>query len=67
MSSGRIQWEPAGGYWDPHLSDPDKVAAEVKNRITSLEKAREEYGVVVDPETFTIDQNETVKIRKSKG
>jgi len=36
----------------------------VKNGIISVEKAKEDYGVVVDPETFEVNMQETEKLRK---
>jgi N-methylhydantoinase B len=55
-----------GGYGDPYLRPPDKVATEVRNGIISLKKAEDEYGVVIDPETLAIDQDETTKIRRDR-
>jgi N-methylhydantoinase B len=52
-----------GGYGDPHLRDPQKVAREVKNGIISLQQAKESYGVVVDPETFAVNEHETRRLR----
>jgi hypothetical protein len=31
----------------------------------SLEKAREDYGVIIHPETLTLDEEGTRKLRKS--
>lgn len=56
--------QAGGGYGDPCLRDPAKVATEVKNGIISVEKARSEYGIVIDPQTFVIDWSETKKIRE---
>jgi len=55
-----------GGYGDPHLRDPGLVAQEVRNGIISLERAREDYGVVVDLETFEVKIEETKKLRQKK-
>jgi N-methylhydantoinase B len=52
-----------GGYGDPKSRPAQKVADEVKDGIISPEKAREDYGVVIDPETFEIDTDETENIR----
>jgi N-methylhydantoinase B len=56
-----------GGYGDPCLRISAKVADEVKNGIISIEKAREEYGVVIDPETFEVDKSETERLRRVKS
>jgi len=42
------------------------VAREVKKGIISLKKAREEYGVVIDPKTFKVNSEETKKLRIRK-
>lgn len=52
-----------GGYGDPHLRPAEKVAEEVKNGVISVERAREDYGVVVDPETFELNVPDTEKLR----
>lgn len=54
-----------GGYGDPHLRHPELVAQEVRNDIISIERAKEAYGVVVDPETHEVDCEATQVIRKS--
>ena len=43
-----------------------RVAQEVKNGIISIKKAKEDYGVAVDPETFEVNSEETEKLRKKK-
>lgn len=43
-----------GGYGDPLLRDPEKVAWDVKNEYITLAQAEEDYGVIVDPETFQV-------------
>ena len=55
-----------GGYGDPYLRDFSLVAQEVKNGIISLEKAREDYGVAVEPETFEVNIEETQRLRQKK-
>ncbi len=55
-----------GGYGDPFLRSKDKVAQEVRNGIISRESARRDYGVVVDPHTFTVLEEETERLRSSR-
>jgi len=43
-----------GGYGDPLKRDPAKVAWDVKNEYITVEQAKEDYGVIVDPETFQV-------------
>ena len=63
-----IQFESAGGggYGDPLQRDPQAVAADVVNGYVSLEKAREDYGIVIDPLTLKVDLEETDRIRGSR-
>jgi N-methylhydantoinase B len=69
VPSGAILFQQAGGgggYGDPYLRPSEKVAEEVKNGIISVECAKEDYGVVVDPETFEINLEETENLRGGK-
>ena len=60
-----IQFESAGGggYGDPLLRDPQAVAADVVNGYVSIEKALEDYGIVIDPVTLKVDALGTEKVR----
>jgi len=60
-----IEFDSAGGggYGDPLLRDPQAVEADVVNGYVSIEKAREDYGVVIDPTTLKVDLEETDKVR----
>ena len=40
-----------GGYGEPRERAPELVAADVRNGVVSVEAAREDYGVRIDPET----------------
>jgi N-methylhydantoinase B len=63
-----IEFDSAGGggYGDPLLRDPQAVEADVVNGYVSIEKAREDYGVVIDPTTLKVDAAETDKVRGSR-
>ncbi|MCZ6531310.1 MAG: hydantoinase B/oxoprolinase family protein [Chloroflexi bacterium] len=52
-----------GGWGDPFKRDPDKVLEDVRNEFVSLASAKEDYGVVIDPKTMTIDAKATEAIR----
>jgi hypothetical protein len=39
----------------------------VVNGVVSLEKAKTDYGVVIDPKTLTIDKEATTKLRKQNN
>jgi N-methylhydantoinase B len=52
-----------GGYGDPKRRPVEKVRADVRDGLVSVEAARELYGVVVDPRTFEVDAVETARLR----
>lgn len=52
-----------GGWGDPFERDPVRVLADVREGYVSLEAARREYGVVVDPSSWTVDARETARRR----
>ena len=54
-----------GGYGNPFERDVELVESDVANGYVSVEKAKENYGVVIDPETMKSDQEETAKLRGS--
>ena len=60
----RITLPGGGGYGDPLERDPNMVLDDVINGLVSLEKAKTEYGVVIDPETMTVNLEETKKLRE---
>ncbi len=55
-----------GGYGDPFERDPELVRRDVIYGYVSVERAREDYGVVIDPETFEIDYQATERIRSGR-
>jgi len=70
VPSGTILFQTAGGgggYGSAYLRDPAKVTQEVKNGIISIEKAKEDYRVIIDPETFELNQKETEELRKKRS
>jgi N-methylhydantoinase B len=60
-----------GGWGDPLERDPEKVRWDVTEGYISLRAAHEEYGVVLDPDTFKIDWEGTAHrrddLRKKKS
>lgn len=60
----RLVTATGGGYGDPLKRPGEKVALDVKNGFISLAQARDDYGVIIDPETFSV-QDWTVE-RKQK-
>lgn len=55
-----------GGYGDPFKRPIEKVLKDVRNGLVSIEKAKEDYGVAINPHTFIVDQEETSKQRGLK-
>jgi N-methylhydantoinase B len=54
-----------GGYGDPRLRPFSRVVEEARNGVISLESARRDYGVAIDPETWTVDEAATARLRGS--
>ena len=54
-----------GGYGNPFERDVELVESDVANGYVSVEKAKEDYGVVIDPETVKSEPEETAKLRGS--
>jgi N-methylhydantoinase B len=52
-----------GGYGDPHLRPAERVLGEARNGVISIEAARDDYGVVIDPQTWAIDAEATERLR----
>lgn len=55
-----------GGYGDPFKRPLEKVLKDVHNGFVSIGKAKEDYGVVIDPRTLAVDEEETAKRRSLK-
>jgi N-methylhydantoinase B len=52
-----------GGYGDPLKRPFEKVLKDVRNGFVSIENAKEDYGVVIDPLIFQVNEEETRKLR----
>lgn len=55
-----------GGYGDPLDRPVERVAAEVRNELISVERARADYGVEVDPQTLAADEQATAETRRRR-
>ena len=55
----RHEWAGGGGWGDPLERDPERVLRDVRNEYVSAESARDDYGVVVDTATWTVDEAAT--------
>lgn len=52
-----------GGWGDPLERDPWRVLRDVRNELVSLEAARHDYGVVIDPRAWNVDEVATRELR----
>lgn len=55
-----------GGYGDPLTRKPELVWQDVVDGKVSVERAREDYGVVIDPKTLAVDHEATLHLRAQK-
>ena len=56
-----------GGYGDPFEREPGRVADDVRNGFVSVAAADREYGVVIDPVTFAVDEAATALRRGGRA
>jgi N-methylhydantoinase B len=52
-----------GGWGNARERDPEAVLEDVRNEYVSIEAARTEYGVVIDPKTLELDTSATQELR----
>ena len=56
---------PGGGGLGPAVTrSPDQVLRDVVDGYVTVEAARHEYGVVIDPEALVVDADSTEKLRR---
>ena len=53
-----------GGFGDPFTREPESVARDVRNGFVSVQAAARDYGVVIDPDTSTVDAAATARLRE---
>jgi len=56
-----------GGYGPPHERDPQAVLRDVREGKVTLERARDIYGVVINPQSWRVDEEETTRLRVDKA
>ncbi len=56
-----------GGWGNPLERTVAAVVEDVKQGFVSAAKAKDDYGVVVDPKTFAVDESATAALRKTVG
>lgn len=54
-----------GGWGDPRRRDPERVLENVLDDKLTVEYARREYGVIIDPITKTVDEEATKTLRET--
>ncbi len=54
-----------GGYGDPLKRDPAAVLRDVRNDYVSAEAAADDYGVVVDTDSWSINEAATIALRSA--
>jgi N-methylhydantoinase B len=52
------------GVGNPLERDVKLVQEDVRNELVSIKSARADYGVVIDPKTLEVDQEQTSKLRE---
>jgi N-methylhydantoinase B len=52
-----------GGWGDPFRRDPEKIRWDVLEGLLSVERARNVYGVVIDPAFMAVDGAGTAELR----
>lgn len=55
-----------GGWGDPLDRDPAMVLRDVLDEYVSIEGARRDYGVVIDPVNLTVDEDATRQLREER-
>lgn len=56
----------SGGYGDPWEREPAQVERDVQDEKVTIEAARQQYGVVIDPQRLTVDWEQTKRLRLSR-
>jgi N-methylhydantoinase B len=54
----------AGGWGDPLARDPARVLRDVRDEKVTVAAAERDYGVAIDPETWTVDRERTAALRE---
>ena len=65
QTSVRIETAGGGGWGSPLEREPDKVLSDVLDAFITLDSARRDYGVCIDADTMTINQDETRELRST--
>jgi N-methylhydantoinase B/oxoprolinase/acetone carboxylase alpha subunit len=63
----RVMGPTSAGYGDPFERDPARVLADWFDDIIEADEATEQYGVVIDTEAGTVDEQATAKRRRGRA
>jgi N-methylhydantoinase B len=55
----------AAGHGDPYQRDPQAVLEDVREEKLSIDTARAEYGVAIDPVRMAVDAAATAALRRN--
>jgi N-methylhydantoinase B len=58
-----VELPGGGGYGPPAMRDPQRVLEDVREGYVTLEQARDAYGVAIDPGRWTVQEDETARLR----
>jgi len=61
-----VELPGGGGYGPPGARDPQRVLEDVREGYVSIERARDEYGVLIDPVTWTVLAHESSERRAAR-
>jgi N-methylhydantoinase B len=59
----RMVTNGGGGWGHPYDREPERVLRDVLDGFVGLTSAREDYGVVIDPDTMALDASATSALR----
>jgi N-methylhydantoinase B len=65
MDLVRLKTGGGGGYGNPLERDPAAVLSDVLDGYITVDAAKNDYGVVVNQQTMTVDQEATIALRNS--
>ena len=67
LQPGDMIWTKCGGgggFGDPLNREIEKVRWDALNKYISIKKAKDVYGVVIDPKSFEVDYKASTQLRK---
>lgn len=65
-STIRLTTAGGGGYGSPFERDPQAVLKDVELGNVGIQQAREEYGVILDEESLTVNEVESIRLRQPR-